>query len=57
MQDVKDGGLSMVNTSKFIQSLKATWLRRILLSSNDSSWYRLSHIDFIKLVSCGDGYV
>ena len=45
----------MVNTSKFIQALKATWLRRILFS-NDSSWYIRSQIDFRKLVSCGDGY-
>ena len=46
----------MVSTSKFIQSLKATWLRRILLSSNDSSWNTLLHIDFRKLVSFRDGY-
>ena len=50
------GGLKTINTSKFIQSLMATWLRRILLSSNDSSWNTLSHVDFRKLVSFGDRY-
>lgn len=56
IQDVKDGGLKMVNTNKFIQSLKVTWLRRILLSSNECSWNTLSHVNFKKLISFGDGY-
>lgn len=56
IQDVKDGGLKMINTNIFIQSLKVSWLRRILLSSNECSWNTLSHVDFKKLLLFGDGY-
>ena len=31
-------------------------MRRILISSNECSWNRLSHVDFRKLVIFGDGY-
>ena len=34
IQDVKEGGLRMIKINKFIESLKVTWLRRILISSN-----------------------
>lgn len=45
IQNVKDRGLRMVNR-----------MRRILLGLNEASWYTLSHVDFRKLVSFGDGY-
>ena len=56
IQDVKEGGLRMIKINKFIESLKVTWLRRILISTNECSWNRLSHVDFRKLVIFGDGY-
>lgn len=56
VQDVHDGGLRMIQTSKFIQSLKVTWLLWILVSSNACSWNTLSHVDLWELVTLGDGY-
>ena len=56
IQDVKEGGLRMIKINKFIESLKVIWLRRILISINECSWNRLSHVDFRKLVIFGDGY-
>ena len=56
IQDVKEGGLRMIKINKFIESLKVTWLRRILISTNECSWNRLSRVDFRKLVIFGDGY-
>ena len=56
IHDVKEGGLRMIKINKFIESLKVTWLRRILISTNECSWNRLSRVDFRKLVIFGDGY-
>ncbi|MCG7876954.1 MAG: reverse transcriptase family protein, partial [Candidatus Thiodiazotropha endolucinida] len=56
IQDVKEGGLRMIKIDKFIDSLKVTWLRRILVNSNEQSWSRLSRVDFRKLIIFGDGY-
>ena len=54
IQDVKE--IRMIKINKFIESLKITWLHGILISSNECSWDRLSHVDFRKLVIFGDGY-
>ena len=56
IQDVKEDGQRMIKINKFIESLKVTWLRRILISTNERSWNRLSHVDFGKLVIFGDGH-
>ena len=56
IQVVKEGGLRMIKINKFIESLKVTCLRRILISTNKCSWNRLSHVDFRKLVIFGDSY-
>ena len=39
-QDYLDGGLKMVNSSKFIKSMKCTWVRR-LIQSNGPQWIDL----------------
>ena len=46
----------MIKVNKFIESLKVTWLRRILISLNECSWNRSSHVDIRKPVIFGDGY-
>ena len=40
MQDYSDGGLRMICVRTFINSLKTTWIRRIM-NAEDNSWVRL----------------
>ena len=56
IQNVKEGGQRMIKINKFIKSLKVIWLHRILISSNECSWNRLSHVEIRQLVIFGDGY-
>ena len=44
----------MVEIHAFVNSLKITWLRRIILNSETDNWRMLSGIDFSKIVSLGD---
>ena len=44
----------MTKIDKFIMGLKVTWLRRVLTSSENCTWGRLSKIDFSKLFEFGD---
>ena len=57
VKDLKAGGLRMININSFIKALKITWLRRVIISSENISWNKLSNIDFQKLFSLGQGYV
>lgn len=52
-----EGGLKMVNLSAFIDALKTTWLRRLLLT--DSKWqiFIKSEIDISKLTCCNTEYI
>ena len=56
INDYEQGGLRMVNLSKFIQGLKCSWIRRILYS--DSNWKSLTEhfLDLDKLFLCGKNY-
>ena len=54
IKDIVAGGLRMVEIHAFINSLKITWLRRIILNSETDNWSMLSGIDFSKIVSLGD---
>ena len=52
-----EGGLKMVNLNAFIQALKLTWIRRLLLS--DCKWQYLikSEIEMEKLVAYNTKYI
>ena len=54
--DYSGGGLRMINTLNFIQSLKCTWIRRIINTSG--TWIHLTQdiFDIKKLVNCGKYY-
>ena len=40
-QDYSDGGLKMLNLQKFILSLKASWITRILDNKNHGQWKKI----------------
>ena len=46
----------MVNVSVSITSLKVTWLRRLIIFSDNDNWSILSRINLNKLFSLGDAY-
>lgn len=52
-----DGGLKMINLKAFINALKATWIRRLLLT--DCKWrcFIKQYIDIEKMTSCNTNYV
>ena len=41
IQDYKDGGLKMIDIEKFIKSLKSSWVKRILDTSNNGIWKQI----------------
>lgn len=57
VKNIQAGGLRMVNVSVFISSLKVTWLRRLIMFSDNDNWSTLSKVNFNKLFSLGDAYV
>lgn len=40
-QDYSNGGMRMICVNSFIKSLKVTWMRRIMMSDEKISWYKL----------------
>ena len=54
---IQAGGLRMVNVSVFITSLRVTWLRRLVMFSDNDNWTALSRIHLNKLFSLGDSYI
>ena len=48
------GGLRMVNINEFITSLKVTWLRRLIIFSDNDNWSSLSSINLNKFFSLGE---
>ena len=46
----------MVNVNDFITSLKVTWLRRLIIFSDNDNWSSLSWINLNKIFSSGDIY-
>ena len=56
IKNIHAGGLRMVNVSVFITPLKVTWLRRLILFSDNDNWSILSRINLNKLFSLGDAY-
>ena len=57
IKDVTAGGLKMTNTNTFIKALHVSWLRRIIIQSDNASWCSVSNIDFGKLLNFGSGYI
>ena len=47
----------MTNINTFIKALHVSWLRRIIIQSDNTSWCSVSNIDFGKLLSFGSGYI
>ena len=42
IQDIKNGGLNMINIQAFFNSLKASWIKRILMADpNKDNWVQL----------------
>lgn len=56
VKDLDNGGLRMIHINNFIKALKITWIRRLIVSSHSNLWSSLSNIDFIKLLTVGDGF-
>ena len=56
VKDLSVGGMRMINIRVFIKALKISWIRRVILNSENNSWYALSKIDFQKFLSLGQGY-
>ena len=52
-----EGGLNMINLKAFVNSMKLTWLRRVILS--DSPWQSVvdNKINFQELFSLGRSYI
>lgn len=57
IKQYSDGGLNMINLNAFIEALKSTWIRRLLI--NDCKWQKLIKldIDIDKLSGCYTKYV
>lgn len=55
-KDLRAGGLRMINIQYFIKALRITWLRRVIQSNENKTWYDLSGIDFEKVFTLGSGY-
>ena len=53
----EEGGLKMINLSAFVDSLKLSWVRR-LLRDNNSTWKLLiqNKFNLTKLITCGENY-
>ena len=47
--------MTIINT--FIKALHVSWLRRIIIQSDNASWCSVSNIDFGKLLNFGSGYI
>ena len=47
-----DGGLKMINLDAFIQALKSTWIRRLLITNNKWQVFIKTHVDIEKLTNC-----
>ena len=56
VKNVESGGLRMIEINAFITSLKVTWLRRLILNSENDNWSLLSGLNFNELVCLGDQY-
>ena len=54
-KDLRAGGLRMINIQYFIKALRITWLRRVIQSHENKTWYDLSDIDFEKVFKLGSG--
>ena len=57
IKDVTAGGLRMININTFIKALHVLWLKRIIIQSENASWFSVSNIDFEKLLSFGPEYI
>ena len=49
VKNIEAGGLRMVEIKPFVTSLKVTWLRRIILNSENDNWNTVSDINFGKM--------
>ena len=47
----------MVNASVFITSLEVTWLRRLIMLTDNDNWTSLSRINWNELFSLGNSYI
>ena len=56
VKQYNEGGLQMINLTAFVNSLKLTWLRRLL--RDNGTWKLLveNKIDLNKLITCGQNY-
>lgn len=47
-----EGGLKMINLNAFIQALKSTWIRRLLIANNKWQVFVKEHVNISKLTGC-----
>ena len=47
----------MTNINTFTKALHVSWLRRIIIQSDNASWCSVSNTDFGKLLNFGLGYI
>ena len=55
-RDYSQGGLRMVNIKLFIQSLKLSWIRRLIFEKKEWKHFIEMHISTPRLLSCGSQY-
>jgi hypothetical protein len=55
MKDTEQGGLGMFDIKNFINALKISWLRRLLLNNCDS-WESLSLLNLNHLLNLGSNF-
>ena len=55
-RDYSQGSLRMVNIKLFIQSLKLSWIRRLIFEKKEWKHFIEMHISTPRLVSCGSQY-
>ena len=57
IKDLQAGGLRMININIFIKALKLvnSWLRSVIKTSQNESWFSLSKIDFQTIFCLGSG--
>ena len=56
VKNYSEGGLKMINLSAFVDSLKLTWLRRLLRDNGKWQLLTQNKFDLNKLITCGEHF-
>ena len=56
VKDYSEGGLKMINIDAFIKGLKATWIRRLIISNSKWQYIIKSNLNIKDLINFGKSY-